>query len=206
MSRKLTSHDDIVRIIERHKLGESSSQIAAAVGIKPRTVRNLVRKFVEGGNHDLPRHTHGGGTSKKQSPRTLKVLKRQLDKNPTLTARKLKEDNPQLLGETSVRTIQRRLSQDLGYSKVSAKRKPLITATQKKNCVAFAKKYASWDLEKWRKVMWTDESTFFTSDPSGTKVWKRKGDDPVNPNLTLKTVKFPPFLYGMGCVWARWCV
>ena len=141
MPGRPTSHDDVVRIIERHKEGENSVSIASKVGVKERTVRNIIRKYRQGGSKSLPTHAHGGGFPKKQSPRTLKLLKRQLDVNPTLTARKLKEENPQLLGETSVRTIQKRLSGDLGYKKVKARKKPLITCAQKKRRVEFARKY-----------------------------------------------------------------
>ncbi|MPD06228.1 hypothetical protein E2C01_102025 [Portunus trituberculatus] len=50
------------------------------------------------------------------SKRTLKVLQRQVEAEPGITAKELKEKNPQLLQNVSVRTIQRRLKDDLCYA------------------------------------------------------------------------------------------
>lgn len=191
MPRVLTSHDDIVRVIECHKVGLNSVQIANQTGVKERTVRNLIKRFKAGGSRDLPVQGHGGGVPKNQSPRTLKLLKRQLENNPTLTARKLKEDNPDLLAGTSVRTIQKRISGDLGFSKVSARAKPPLTKKHVKDRLAFAKKYLKWPVEKWQRVLWSDESKFAVSDPSGLKVWVRKGANKCLPKYTAKKHKFP---------------
>lgn len=40
---------------------------------------------------------------------------------------------------------------------------PLLTARQKTNRVAFAKKYSPWPTDKVRAIFWSDESTFTVS-------------------------------------------
>ena len=178
MPKTHTKRDDIVRIVQLHKSGFSSLDISKETGASCRTVQRLVKKFVDGGSHELPVHTHGGGRVPKVSPRTLPVLKRQVECNPTLTARQIKEQNPILLGEASVRTVQRRLHDDLGFHKVVARKKPLVTERQKGNRVKFFNKYKDWGLDEWHKVLWTDEATFKVTDSNPTKVWRRKGSDP----------------------------
>ena len=76
---------------------------------------------------------------KKTRPRTLNILKRQVDNEPSITARQLKEMNPNLLSNVSIRTIQRRLHVDLEFRRQVAKRKPLITARQQRNRLRFAR-------------------------------------------------------------------
>ena len=122
------------------------------------------------GCNELPTHSLGGGTSKKQPPQTLRLLKRQLDINPRLTAKQLKKENPKLLSTTSIRTIQRRLHDDIGYKKLEAKRKPLVTEKQRKKRLEFAKKYKGRTADDWKKVMFTDESYFYVGDSAGQKV------------------------------------
>ncbi|XP_068201755.1 uncharacterized protein [Palaemon carinicauda] len=128
-----TSRDNIIRIIECYKLGFTATEISVHVNVKRRTVSNIIAKYKAGGEKEIPEHTHGGGLPKKQSPRALRFIKSKLEANPTLTAKQLKESFPNVLGETSVRTI----SGNLGFKKVKAKKKPLVTEKQRKARVEF---------------------------------------------------------------------
>ena len=198
MSRKYTSHDDIVRVTDYHKIGWKTSEISSVTGVQPRTVQNIVKKFKNGGGVKVPAHGHGGGRPRATAPRTLKVLRREIERNPTLTARKLKEENPDLLGDTSLRTVHRVLHRDLGYSKVTARKKPLITEAQRKRRVLFAKEHKDWTLEKWRRVLWSDEATFYVSDTSGKKVWRARDSDPLAVNRIATAVKHPQHIMVWG--------
>ncbi|XP_064092988.1 uncharacterized protein LOC135205778 [Macrobrachium nipponense] len=193
-----TSRDNIIRIIECYKVGLSSSEISAQVNVQKRTVCNIIAKYKAGGEKEIPVHKHGGGVPKKQSPRALRFIKNKLEANPILTAKQLKENYPKVLGETSVRTLQKRISGDLGFKKVKAKKKPLITEKQRKARVVFCKKVREWPLERVRKILFTDKATFYISDPAGQKVWVKKGGDPSHPKATAKTVKYPASLMVWG--------
>ena len=174
-------------------------EISKQIGLHPRTVQKLIKKWDEGGRRSLPTHSHGGGIASIYTPRTLCNIKRQLDCNPTITARQLKEQNPNILGNVGVRSIQRAVREKLHYKKVKARSKPLLTDRQRKRCILFAKKYSAWSDEDWSGVLWSDEATFFTSDTKGKKVWRGPGSDPCNPKFTAKTVKHPPSLMVWGC-------
>ena len=199
MEKKYTTHDNIVRVIECHKLGMSSTEIEQQTGVKCRTVQNLVAKFKASGSTTLPTHGHRGGTKAKVSPKSLLVLKRDLDLTPCLSARKIKENNPLLFGECSVRTVQRRVHQDLGYRKIKAKRKPLLTKKHIKDRLEFIRNHSEWGEEEWRSVLWSDEATFYVSDGSGKYVWRKPGSDPYQEKMIAKTVKFPAYIMVWGC-------
>ncbi|KAK3895855.1 hypothetical protein Pcinc_000469 [Petrolisthes cinctipes] len=146
----------------------------------------------------VPSHKHGGGWTPKISKRSLNIIRRQLDDKPTLTARELKEQSPILLQNVHVRTNQKAIRKKLSYRKVTARKKPFVTDLQCKKRVTFAKKYSSWTLDDWRRVLWTDESTFCVSESKGKKVWRVRDSDPCNPKFTRKTVKHPASLMVWG--------
>ncbi|MPC84176.1 hypothetical protein E2C01_078904 [Portunus trituberculatus] len=120
----------------------------------------LVRKWRSEGCKNVPLHKHGGGPAKKVSDNTLSVIKWELNKNPSITAKQLKEQNPLLLKNVSIRTIQRNIQKKLDYRKLRAHKKTFVTEKQRKMRFAFARSHKDWDLMEWRKELWTDEATF----------------------------------------------
>lgn len=75
-----------MRVIERYKLGLKTKEISRQTGVNLVTVRRLVFKFKASGECEIPCHRHGGGWHPKVNDRTLALIRRQLDENPTLTA------------------------------------------------------------------------------------------------------------------------
>ena len=51
-----------------------------------------------------------------------------------------------------------------------------MTPRHLKNRVEFCKIYSQWPIEEIRKVMFTDEATFYVSDGNNKMVWKSMGD------------------------------
>ena len=72
-----TSHDDIFRVIECHKIGLQTKEISIQTGVRPRTIHNLVAKFKAGGSVTLPEHRKAMGHDFKLPERSLKFLKLQ---------------------------------------------------------------------------------------------------------------------------------
>ena len=110
------------------KSGHSNEYICNETGISARTVRRWVRKFKlsTDGDVQLP------GRPRKLDQRALRIMRRQVEAEPSITARQLKQRNPGILGQVSVRTIQRHLHNDLGYVRRRARKKALVTARQAK--------------------------------------------------------------------------
>ncbi|XP_068226262.1 uncharacterized protein [Palaemon carinicauda] len=193
-----TGRDNIVKLIELHKVGKNNREIANQTGVTESTVSRLLKKWrAEGGGDKVPVHKHAGGKALKISPKALKLLKRELDITPSITAKELKNKNPKLLGDVSVRTIQENIQKRLNYSKVKARVKPLVTAKQGRRRVQFAKGHKDWDLVQWHKVLWTDEetskdSTISDDAPTLDMSGKKDATPQVVVSNNKQTMLFPP--------------
>ena len=185
------TEDQIAAITSLSLVGKSNKEISIISGVSLRSVQRWTKKKREVGDAEVPLHKKRPGRPRKNSQRTLKLLQRQVEQEPRITAKELKERNTQLLENTSVRTIQKRLRDDLGFQHRAPRRKPLLTNQQKKKRVIFSKKYLNWDLEKWKTVLWSDEATFTVTGNRGGKVRLRRGADPFHPKYTEGTVKHP---------------
>ena len=191
MSRKVISREDVGSVIGLYNANHKVSEIVNLTGVNWRSVYRLISKFVAEGSDKLPTPKRTPGRPRLTSERTCKVISRQVNANPTLTARKIKETNPGLLGKVSLRSVQQLLHDKLDYRSFQPRRKPLLTVAQKKKRISFAKKYSVWTLEEWRKVLWSDEATFTVSGCGHSRVYRRPDSDPLDPRYTVKTVKHP---------------
>ena len=191
------SEQVIAQIIALKESGSKTSQIAKQVGVTTRSVRRWFARFKEGGGAELPAQKKSPGMPKKTSKRSLTVIKRQLEANPRLTARKIKEMNPDIFGEVSVRTVNRRIA-ELGYTSHRPVKKPILSPKQKAKRVVFAKKYIAWDEVQWMSVLWSDESTFTVTCNRGANVYRKVGSDALDPRYIEGTVKHPNSLMVWG--------
>lgn len=187
----------IAQICALKESGLKTKEIAAQVGVSERSVRRWVAKFHQGGRGDIPSQVKRSGRPKKTSNRSMTILKRQLEVNPRMTSRKLKESNPQLLGDVSVRTVNRRIN-ELGYTSHRPRKKPILTKLQRDKRVKFARKYSVWDESQWLSLLWSDESTFTVTCNRGRNVFRRSGSDPLDPRYLEGTVKHPDSLMVWG--------
>lgn len=188
----------IAQIVGLHKAGHPTREIVREVGVCERSVRNWVKKFKDGGGVELPGTKVRVAKPRTYTQRTLTVIKRQLEINPTLTARSIKENNPILLEKASIRTVNRIIN-NLGYRRRRATKKPILSHLQRRRRVHFAKKYGLWNEAQWTRVLWSDESTFTVTCNRATSVFRKRGSDPLDPRYTCGTVKHPDSLMVWGC-------
>ena len=146
-SGKELGRDTIVSIITLYIKSYKCKDLATRVGIGVREVQKWTKKFRDGGGEDIPIPKPRSGRPRKISNRTTKAIRRQLDKNLTLTARKLKENNHALLQDVFVRCISDHLRKDLQYRNCCAKVLPLLGTKNIRDCIAFSNKYKDWILE-----------------------------------------------------------
>ena len=190
--------DKIAAIGALCKAKHSNKQIHALTGISLRSVQRWTKFFREmprGSDKEVQKKQ--SGRPRKVDRRFLNSLKRQVDREPHLTARQLKQRNESLSG-VSVRTVSRILRRDLGFKCRRAKKKPLLTKRQKVNRVKFSKAKLKWPKRKVRSILWSDESTMAVNMNNFSSVRMRPGSDPYDPKYTCKTVKHPDKLM----VWA----
>ena len=190
--------EEVGQVIGLYKGGAKLKDISSQTGINLRTCQRLVKRFKEEGEQEIPQPKPKPGRPKSVSQHTLRVLRRQLVSQPSITARELKERNPRLLAGVSLRTVQERIHEDLHFKSFRARRKPHLTPSQIKKRISFCKKYLEWDLNDWKKVLWTDEATFFVSGSTDTRVYRPRGSDANLPQYTVKTVKHPAYVMVWG--------
>ena len=195
---KELSSETIATIIGLKQAGHKTKEISHLVGVARSTVRKWCARFRADNSCDTPKQKPRSGRPRKTSERVMTILKRSLESNPRVTARILKQDNPEVLGEVSARTIARRVS-ELGFKSHKPLRKPLLTRAQRERRVAFADKYLTWSEDDWLSVLWSDEATFTVTCNRGGRVYRRKGSDPLDPRYVESTVKHPDSLMVWGC-------
>lgn len=197
--RRDLSKENIASMISLYKAETPTKEIAKIVGVSERSVQLWTKRFRDAGERDTPHHKGRPGKARRTSDRTLLILKREVTENPRLTARMLKEQNPHLLDMVSVRTVSRRLHDDLDFRSHRPVKQPLLTLTQQKRRVAFARKYSQWDAARWKHVLWSDEAVFRVTDNSRGNVYRRPGSDRLDPKFAYSTVKHPESLMVWGC-------
>lgn len=104
-----------MEIIAQWKAGHDLLFIAQQTGVSLRTVQRIVKRFRDTGEATVPAPLPKPGRPRLTSFRTRSVIGRQVSKDPKLNARDLKEKNPTLLGNVSLRSVQQLLYDNLSY-------------------------------------------------------------------------------------------
>ncbi|KAG0714558.1 Transposable element Tcb1 transposase [Chionoecetes opilio] len=159
-------------------------------------------RFREEKSGETPSQKLRPGHPRKISHRSVNVPKRSLESTPRVTARVLKENNPEVFGAVSVRIVSRRVH-ELGYTSQKPLKKPLLTRAQRARRVTFTKKYLAWTDGDWLSVLWSDEATFTVTCNRGARVYRRPGSDPLESQYVESTVKHPDSLMVWGCFSGR---
>ena len=110
-----------------HKAGKSTRYIANETGVSDRSITRWIKKFKASPGGDVELQKKAPGRPRKLDVRALRIIKRAVEAEPSITARQLKERNPGILGEVSVRPIKRVLHDDLGYIRQRACKKMVLT-------------------------------------------------------------------------------
>lgn len=162
------------KVIKFHQKGLGYKKIADKLVIRRTTVQNIVKKFKKFGTvADL-------GVSGRPRCTTRRIDRQiisKIGKNPRLSASTINKDmNKEHNIHVSNQTIRNRIHQE-GFKGRSPRKKPFLTKRHIARRFAWAKKYESWTLEDWKRVLWSDETkvNLFGSD-GVTHVWRKAGD------------------------------
>lgn len=159
MGKKQVTYDKRQQIIGLLKdKTKTNVEIAKLVNVSEKCVRttrnNLQNKNVAG---ELPR----SGRPKKLSPRSESWLYRKVRKFPSISCRKLADQFNSTFHEVSIckETARKALiNKEIGT--YVAPKKPLLTRKHKKIRKDWCKERLHWDVEKWSRVIFSDESNF----------------------------------------------
>ncbi|KAI4878917.1 hypothetical protein NFI96_025783 [Prochilodus magdalenae] len=172
-------------VIALHKNGNGYKKIAKLLNIPRDTIGSIIRKFkLKGTVETLP----GRGRKKILTATAVRYLKRNVEKNPRVTAKELKKDLSDVGTEVSAQTIRRALHNEDLHARTS-RRTPLLTPKNKKSRLQYAKSHVDKPQRFWDSVLWSDETKlelFGTMDQR--YVWRRKNQAYEQKN-TLPTVK-----------------
>lgn len=169
----------IVRDIQK---GLSQRNIAKNYEVSRGAVEQIRRKFQSTGS---VADRIGRGRKRATSNREDIRIVREVKKNPKITVREIREN---IHLDVSDRTVRRRLSEANLHSRFARKR-PFISAINKKKRLQFARKYANMPLDFWKKILWTDESKFeLFGQKKRIRVWRKHGEELQDRHIQ-KTVK-----------------
>ncbi|GBO31619.1 hypothetical protein AVEN_5607-1 [Araneus ventricosus] len=109
----------------------------------------------------------------------------------------------QSFGKVISEASTRRYIKRCGYAFYKARRKPFLTSSNKRRCVAWAKSHLSWAPSQWKKVLWTDESIFEVSYGNiGRKVFRKK-EEANDPSCYKRVVHKASSVMVWGCLAAN---
>lgn len=172
----------------------SLRQIAIQCSVSIGSVSNIKTRM----NSTVPRTSRAGrcGRKRKTSAQDNRSMVRWIRQEPLLSANQISGRLSEAINiNVSTRTVQRRLKQ-MGCSSVKPRRAPKLTPAMMKKRLQFAKDHAHWTVDDWRRVCFSDESTFECHTASRPRVWQT----PHSPPPIRQTVKHPTKVMIWGVV------
>jgi len=126
------------------------------------------------------------GRPKLLDKRSVDRLRRQARIEPFASAASLKKTCDL---NVSLETVRRRLRDNNLISR-SPRKVPLLTKKHAAKRLKFARQHLNWPLEKWRNILWSDESKIVLFGGRGSRQFVRRPPlSAFSPKCTLKTVK-----------------
>lgn len=173
------SPEERARIVALFRHGVPQRGIAEETGRPLSTINRICQAYRDEGRlENLPRGHRQRATGNEEDLHIVAAAA----VAPNMTARQIK-DTLQLSASTS--TIRRRLHEANLRSRVPSQ-KPLVSAANRQARLLFAQSHASWPVEHWRYVMFSDESTFSTRWDQRQRIWRAENTRYVFPTvLTL---------------------
>lgn len=186
MGRKADlSHSEISRVEALLRTGQyTMQQIAQQCDVSRGSVLNIKQRLAA--NISGPSRRGRCGTKRKTTARQDRLMVRILRQRPLLSAGQVMGELKQHGVNVTTRTIQRRLK-ELGCRSVRPRKVPKLTPAMMKKRLAFAKTYVAWTVDDWRKVAFSDESTFECQLASARRQWQT----PLSLPPVRQSVKHP---------------
>jgi hypothetical protein len=170
-------------IIGMKNKNASYREIGLHLGRDHSSVRRFYDKYEQSGDSS---RSDGSGRPHKLKERDMRHVKITATNDPFISLAKIRDDLN--LGYVCPRTIARALSGYCGICSHWSKRKPFISAANKKKRLQWAKEHRHWTINEWRNIVWTDESPFVLRYQGPKRVLRRECER-YNERFMLGTVK-----------------
>jgi transposase len=182
-------------IVRMSAEGMSQRDIAASIGCSKTGVQKIIKKANQQGTIKNMKRT---GRKRITTPGEDRYIVMQAKKDPSLSGEQICETVAQTGVTASPKTVKRRIK-EAGLSSCVQRGKPMLTPTQAKRRLDFARKYVNKPAEFWRKVIFSDESKFeLISNKRKTRVWRHKGEEFMRRMVKGK-VKHSKYVMVWGC-------
>jgi transposase len=174
-------------------------KIREQMHMSERGLRNILAYAKKHPEDPVQKKRKNPGPPSKVSLGSVRKIRRAIDRNPSITGKTLKKNIPDL-ANVSVRTISRVCREKLKLPSRKMADKPLLTDRMKNDRLEFARRYAHWGVEEWKKVMFSDESHFeLRFGNQNFRCRRSKGSDRFDPKFTRKRVKHPQKVMAWAC-------
>lgn len=154
------------RVIGARLLGAKNKDIAQRLGISPSTASRIYRRYLtEGSATTSPR----SGRPSKLTSRDHRTLIRHVKRNRRATLHELAQALPEPCHVNTVRACLR----GLGINSRIARQKPFLTVRHQRARLAWALERVGWNIDEWKRIIWTDEAALEIGAESRTvRVWR----------------------------------
>ena len=158
------------QIVALCRSGMNMSQVSKQLKISRCCVRNAIMKYENQGRFTDSKRS---GRPKKLSERDERELKRLVQGENRLSVAKITKDLcVSLSGPVSKETVRRYLKK-FGFEYAVKIKKPFLTMKHRKARVEWCKQHLHWTKQDWRKVIFSDESTFYVlKRKNQVKIWR----------------------------------
>ena len=196
MARKGTvTKEEIGVTLHLKSEGKSFSEIAKVTKRSRKAVTNIIQRHEESGSTDYgPR----SGRPSKSTPREDRKLIRLCFTDRHNNSSDLRKEWREHTGvDVTSRTVRRRLCKG-ALKGCKARRKPLLTAIQRKRRLEWCHSHKSWSLDQWKRILFSDEFTFTLQSHAGNNWVRRRQGEEFKPECILLTIKHPPSIIIWG--------
>lgn len=169
----------------------SKKEIAKRLNRSPNCIRKLLKKYNATGTSS---RKFGSGRKRKTSSQDDRQIIRLLQKNRFITSKSILKELPLNISHS---TIKNRLKEVGFYGRVAVK-KPFISERNIAARLKWAKLHLNWTAEKWKTVLWSDETSITLNWKGRNLVW-RKVNERYNKNCMVGTVKHDKKINIWGC-------
>lgn len=182
MARNKYSNELKEKIINDYINGISQQLLCEKYTMGKSVISRIINFFKQ---NNSVQTVHRGGRPRITSERDDKMIIREIKKYPFISSREIKHN---LDMDASCRTIRRR-AVDGGLSSFKVVKKPYISMKNKKARIKFATDHINWSVQKWKSVLFSDESKFNLKGSDGNRRVRRPLNQALNPLYTKGTVK-----------------